>query len=164
MANLLPIIILSFAGSTTTDRAYDEAVEVYHCDFEESTDTNFDLWPDGWTRRRGRGYPLYLKVEIAQRAEGSGKCLKMELDGGAASVYCPPIEIRPMFSYLLKAQLRTQGLKHDVAYCEVMLRDGQGKLLETYASPHYRDLEEWTEFHVGPITPANPEARLATIA
>jgi hypothetical protein len=68
---------------------------VYRCDFEEADDINYDLWPDDWTRRSGRGYPKYIKVEITDVdpiAEGK-RCLRMDLDGGAVSLYSPYIPI-----------------------------------------------------------------------
>lgn len=36
-----------------------------HWEFDRSMDRNFDRWPDGWQRRRGRRYPAYVSMEIA---------------------------------------------------------------------------------------------------
>lgn len=39
-------------------------------DFESETgDVNFDLWPDDWTRRTGRGFPNYVQIGLAPVAE-----------------------------------------------------------------------------------------------
>ena len=48
------VLILSANAFAQTDHIPDETVEVFRCDFEEGTDANYDLWPDDWTRRRGR--------------------------------------------------------------------------------------------------------------
>src|SRR6188768_2897114 len=31
------------------------SIEIYRCDFGAAADSNFDFWPDGWTRLRGPG-------------------------------------------------------------------------------------------------------------
>ncbi|MBP89432.1 MAG: hypothetical protein CMJ64_22430 [Planctomycetaceae bacterium] len=62
---LLPLLILSADATARTDSRFPQAVEVRHWAFEESDDKNYDRWPDDWTRRKGRGCPLYLKVAIA---------------------------------------------------------------------------------------------------
>jgi hypothetical protein len=36
-------------------------------DFQRSSDTNFDRWPDGWQRYLGRNFPRYINIEIAAR-------------------------------------------------------------------------------------------------
>ncbi len=37
---------------------------IQHWTFGRNQDLNLDGWPDGWTRRFGRGYPRYVRVSI----------------------------------------------------------------------------------------------------
>src|SRR6267142_942201 len=44
--------------------------DVFVCDFEEQNDRDFDGWPDGWTRRRSRELPEFVRVGIVtERAD-----------------------------------------------------------------------------------------------
>ncbi|MDA1053338.1 MAG: hypothetical protein O3C40_23045 [Planctomycetota bacterium] len=171
---LLPLLILSADASAHTASSLTQSQEVRHWDFEGDDDKNYDHWPDDWTRRRGKGYPLYLNVEIAedkqprvsdQQAEASSQhALRMELDGGAALVYSPLVEVSPLFSYVLSGYIRTEGLTHDVAYASVLFYDKDRKLLETLESSHHQQARNWTPFQIGPVTPPSKQVRWAVIA
>ncbi len=160
---------LEAARGESPKEAHSDAVEVYACDFGETSDINFDNWPDNWSRRRGRKFPSYLKVEMIKDDPIKNDCLRMELDGGAATAYSPPIEVSPLFSYVLKGAIKTEQLKHDIAYISVNFFDSQQKLLERYKSPIYGhpskhlDATEWTDIKIGPVTPHNKEIRAAVI-
>src|SRR3990172_7735230 len=66
------------------------AETVYATGFEHDTDANFDDWPDVWTRRRGAGFPHYLRIGLADDPVGeTSRCLRVELDGGAALLSSP---------------------------------------------------------------------------
>jgi hypothetical protein len=170
---LLPVFILSADtgsadASVPTASQFPQAVEMRHWDFEQGDDKNYDRWPDAWTRRKGRGYPLYLKVEIADdvnpRPE-SQRSLHLELDGGAALVFSEPIKISPLFSYVLSGYLKTRGLQHDVAYASLLFYDEDRKnLLETHESKRYQQVGSWTRFQIGPVIPASGQVREAVIA
>src|SRR5262245_12044666 len=86
---LLALFILAAKAPAPTEGDRAEGVEVLHCDFEPETDKNFDDWPDGWTRRRGKGYPEYVKTRIVADGERPGSpgagCLRIDLDGGMAA-------------------------------------------------------------------------------
>ncbi len=45
-------------------------------DFGRSNDTDHNEWPDGWGRREGRGYPSYVKIELAAKDEDLQKALE----------------------------------------------------------------------------------------
>jgi hypothetical protein len=162
---LIPLLIFCSAADDVAERR--EAVRVYHCDFEDAADKNYDRWPDEWTRRRGRGYPVYLPIEIREDTLGSRPsprhCLRVELDGGAALVYSPAIEVNPLFSYFLQVFVRTERLKHNAAFCGVTLLDADKRPLETVLSEPIKGIGEWTKVAVGPITPTDSEARWAMI-
>lgn len=171
---LLPLLILSADASAHTASPLTQAQEVRHWDFEGDDDKNYDHWPDDWTRRRGKGYPLYLNVEIAEdqrprsnsppTSTGGHHALRMELDGGAAVVYSPLVEVSPLFSYVLSGYIKTEGLTHDVAYAAVLLYDENRKLLETLESPRHTQTRNWTPFQIGPVTLTNDRVRWAIVA
>src|SRR5687768_4915372 len=105
----LALIIVSALGGAPTDAAVEHAVEIYRCDFGPAVDRNYDGWPDGWTRRRGGDYYEFLK--IALDADPSGQhSLRVGLNGGAAAVSSPPVEISARFSYILEIDIRTLGV------------------------------------------------------
>ena len=58
----------------------------------------------------------------------------MELNGGVAAVFTPAIEVSDQFSCVLKARLKTEGLRHDVAYCSVTFYDADHNPLATHLS------------------------------
>lgn len=163
----LPLLILSANEPARTASSFPRAVEVRHWDFEEQDDKNFDRWPDDWTRRKGKGYPLYLEVGISDdvqpRPKGS-RALRIDLDGSAALVYSPEIDVSPLYSYVLNGYVKTEGLEHDVAFATIRFFDRRGELLETHESKHHTKASKWTRFQVGPITPSSPEVATAVVA
>lgn len=141
-----------------------DAAEVAQWDFGEGTDLNFDDWPDGWTRRAGLDYPRYLKIAIRQEASASwDRCLRIDLDGGAAAVYSPPIAVGRQFSYVLEASLRTEQLVRDVAYISLTFYDHDQKPLESYVSQQHQAAPEWRKIAIGPVAPADERVSQAVI-
>ena len=126
--------------------------EVFHCTFDESWDQNYDDWPDGWSRRRGKGYPEYISVKIvpAEDALSAGRCLQIDLDGGAAVAYTPPIRITPLHSYILQGAVDTSGIEFDQASLSLTLLDENNERLETYSSDQVGRLPGWTSLNSGP--------------
>ena len=164
---LLPLLILSADAAARTDSHFPQAIVVRHWSFEEPDDKNYDRWPDDWTRRKGRGYPLYLKVAIADDSDplSTGKqALRLELDGSAALIYSPKIEVSPLFSYVLSGRIKTELLRHDVAFASILFYDKHNKLLETHESKPYWEATRWTPFEIGPVTPHSDQVRSAKIA
>ncbi len=138
---------------------------VFATGFEQDADSDYDAWPDGWVRRRDRGFPHYLSIGIAPDPAGDrGQCLRIELDGGAAMVSSPLIEIDPAYSYLLRARLKTERLRHDVAYVSLTVLDARRQPRATYDSPHLTHAPAWQDLQIGPLTITDPEARFAVIA
>ena len=118
---LLNLLILALAP--TAPNGVPDAPVLFHCSFDESWDQNYDEWPDGWSRRRGKGYPEYISVKIVQ-TEGAltaGRCLQIDLDGGGAVAYTPPIRITPLYSYVLQGAVDTSGIEHDQAHLSLTL-------------------------------------------
>lgn len=162
---LLQLVILSASTATPIDVRHSEAAEEFSCSFEEQADKNYNNWPDGWKRRRARGYPLYLPIEIVtdETRSESNRVLRIQLDGGAAQVYTPHIEISRRYSYVLRGLIKTDGLQHDVAYFAITFLDDEMRKLETYTSEKIGGTQAWKEVGIGPLTPQNPAAKWATI-
>lgn len=168
MHALFALLILAATPTAPIDAPASAAsVEVFACDFGETADRNYDGWPDDWTRKRGAGYPLFVSAKIVGEPKDTRTperyALRIDLDGGAAAIYSPPIPVSPLFSYRLEAQLRTEKLAHDVAYVSLGFFDADGKLLETHESHHNTQVEKWTAIEVGPVLPASSKAVSAVI-
>src|SRR5262245_54160039 len=98
--------IVAFLTAAANAAPPPEAVDVFRSDFEAAADANVDGWPDGWTRQRGPDFPHYVTIQLADDVPGN-RCLRIDLDGGAATVVSPPIPIQPAYSYLLLGRVRT---------------------------------------------------------
>jgi hypothetical protein len=83
-----------------------DSVTIFHCDFGEEWDVNYDGWPDRWDRKTGADYPHYVSATIHDNDDAAGKkCLRIDLDGAAASVSTPPLAVLSRFSYVFEEQL-----------------------------------------------------------
>ena len=161
--NLFPtlLILVIAGGAATADR---DGVELYQCGFEQSADRDYDGWPDGWTRQRGPGFPHYVQVQQSQEASAEGRqCLRIDLDGGAAAAYSPPIAIDPRDDYLLEGSLKVAGLRHDEAFFSVRFLDERRETLETFESTRYRRADDWTPIRLGPLRCSHGSAKFAVV-
>lgn len=162
---LIPLMVIA-AGwkDAPIEERHPEAIELFQCDFEEDTDLNYDLWPDQWTRRSGPGYPRYVDVEISdQDAASKDRSLNIQLDGGAATAYSPPIAVRDIFSYVLEGQIKTEGLEFDKAYISLTFFNDKQQPVETYYSEKFKETGGWVKVRIGPIAPKNSNLDLAVI-
>jgi hypothetical protein len=143
------------------------AEAVFKTGFEQAqADLNYDRWPDDWTRRKGRGYPLYVEVAIAENTQprpSGTQCLQVELDGGSAAAFSPRIPISSLYSYMFDGYLRTQNLRYNTAYFSVTYFDRQGRPQETVVSAEYRDQPDWAKVRIGPMMPKQQDAAFAII-
>jgi hypothetical protein len=183
-------LILTALAGTTNGSKEPIASEVYRCDFEADIDRNYDAWPDGWTRRRDRGYPDYVQIGIVPYPEAEApakpessspdaaatvsgdpsavaaslrQCMAIELDGGAGSATSPPIAISSRYSFIFVGQVRTRGLKHDWAEISLSFFDENNTLLETFTSRPAQP-SDWTAVQIGPVAPQDSRAKYARIA
>jgi len=164
MQILLCFLMVTTAPATANSRHADDTV--YKTDFEEPADVNFDRWPDDWTRRRGTDFPEYLKIEIVPDPAPlphSQHCLRMELNGGGATIYSPPQKISPLFSYRVEGYVRTEQLVHDVAFYTVTFYDAKRQHKEIYRSKRLRSVPRWRQVRIGPVTPSRPDYTYAVI-
>jgi len=152
-----------------------DAVEVFACDFEEKDwDKDYDRWPDLWKRRQGPEYPHYINIGLAEvdtatRRKGSHlnlgkKCLKIEINGGAAVVESPPIPVRSLFSYVFEGVIRLEGLNRDEVYLAVTFFDEDNRRLETAKSERLKGSVDWREIRIGPLSSKHTSASYAIIS
>lgn len=146
------------------------AVEVFRCNFDDAADVDYNLWPDGWTRMKGPGYPQYLEVGIVsdQGPEKSGpekpeRALEVRLDGGACKLFSPNFPADSRYSYVLEAKLRTESLEHDIVSVGLSFLDGDATVFETIESDNYRGTQDWTQVRIGAVAPDNARTQLARI-
>lgn len=164
MSPLATVLILATLPAASMVGRDPDAVTVFHCDFTDSWDVNFDGWPDHWKRARGLPYPSYLEIAVRDEPSPVGnRCLRINLDGGAAAVYSPPIRVHPQFSYVLEGFLKTERLQHDVAYYSVAFMDEHQNRLSSHRSPPLRDATQWRRIRLGPLIPPDAQARFAVV-
>jgi len=164
MLALLTVLIITAADASPTVSRYPEATTLFECTFDEKADTNFDQWPDVWTRRRGPGYPLYVSVTIQeQRGPEGNRVLQIDLDGGGAVALGPPIAIEPSMACALEAWVKTEGLKYDRAFVSITFLDAKRQPLQTVESEKLGTTTPWTKARVGPVTPQSDAARFAMV-
>lgn len=164
MALRASALILAALAAAPTAARDPYAVEVFASDFENDADTNFDRWPDGWTRKRGPAYPHYVEIELAPvAAPREGRALCVELNGGAAAVRSPAVAISPDFTYVLDGLIRTEGLKHDRAFLTLTILDAENRILDTFESAPVAGSSGWTPVRIGPVASDHPAARTAIV-
>jgi hypothetical protein len=154
-------LILAVANGAPTAPQGDT---VFATGFDEESDTNYDTWPDGWTRRRGEGFPQYLAIGIADDPDQEhARCLRITLDGGAATLFSPPIPVDPRFSYLLAGRIKTRRLKHDIVYYSLTFFDAQRRQQEAHQSPALTQAADWRDVQIGPVRPASTDVCYAVV-
>ena len=164
MTFLWSILIVTIAAAAPNQAHYPGASEVFSCAFDRSSDQNYDGWPDNWSRRRGKGFPQYLPIQIvADRGPGGDHSLAIELDGGGAVAQRPPLRVRPLYDYVAECYVRTEGLKHDQALLSVAFLDKDHRPLETYRSAGLRGASGWTRLELGPLSPGDPQIETAVV-
>jgi hypothetical protein len=162
---LASLVILTALGNVATTAHHPDAVTLYQCGFEQEADEDYDNWPDGWTRRRGTGFPHYLPMQIRPESENAaGRCMWFDFGGGGAAAYSPAIAIDPRHDYVLHARLATRQLVHDRAWLSIVFLNKDRQPLETLDSEKVGAVEGWLAVRLGPVRCSNPAARWAKIA
>ena len=164
MDTLLALLLIGGLQPPALPPRHTDAAEVRHWDFGPGSDKDFDLWPDQWTRRSDVAYPKYLKIEISQEPSvGDDRCLRLNLDGGAAAVFSPPVPVSPQFSYVLEASLRTERLVHDAGYVSLTFYDADQRQLSCHLSTRLQAADGWQRIGIGPVAPPVENARTVVI-
>jgi len=135
-----------------------DAIEVFHCAFDEAWDANYDEWPDRWSRKTGEDFPHYVDVHMVetrdQRATG-GRLLEIKLDGSSASISSPPIRVTSRFSYLLSTQLYVKGLKHSDVTLSIDFYNSSGKKLQSRKEILRDKRDGWHTLNIESIDPGD---------
>jgi hypothetical protein len=161
---LLLILLIVPAATEPSIASAGSKAQVFRCTFDEASDRDYDGWPDGWSRRRGPGYPPYVKAFIApQPGPSGGRSLRIELDGGAAALYSPPLPVAAASEFVLTGQVRTEGLQSDVAYLSVTFLDDRGQTLETRSTEKVCQSRDWKPLKLDNLVPASPRTRFALV-
>ena len=139
-------------------------VEVCRFDFGPAQDADLDDLPDQWTRRKGPGFPRYVKAALDRTAgRNDSYSLRIEANGGAAAYYSPFIRIDGLHTFYFEGYIRTAKLKHDAAMLSVSLLNHRRQRVQRILSrPVLGDEADWEPVSLGPIAP-DPEVRFAVI-
>ncbi len=152
------------AAETEAADPFSGAFEVFRFSFENDQDLDYDLHPDDWTRRIGRDFPHYLKVEIDRGRGSHGRqSLKFEANGGPAILYSPVWRVDPLHAYVFQGVIKTEGLVHDAAVVSVSFLNHKRQRIQRFlATPVSGTHANWRTVRIGPISP-NPDARFVVV-
>ena len=141
------------AGTAVAEGLADQVHPVRSFGFEEADDRNFDMFPDGWSRRTGPAFPRYIRVEIDRERGRTGRqSLHFGLNGGQAAIYSPALRVEPGRLYRLDGYVRASGLTYNAAVITVSVLDAQRRRIERHLSPPVRGTSgDWTRAVVGPV-------------
>lgn len=122
--------------------------------------------PAGWTRHESPDYPFYVDASVVDEASAvAGQCLRFRLNGGNCAYFSPKIEAHHDFSYVVRAQIKTQGLTRDSALILLEFLDGQGKAIGGSAvSKRVGGTSDWQMVEIGPVAPAAPGVEYLRVA
>jgi hypothetical protein len=135
-----------------------DAIEVFHCAFDEAWDANYDEWPDRWSRKTGKKYPHYVDIRMseAEDAQATGRrFLKIGLDGASAAVSSPPIRVTSRFSYLLTTRIYTKNVKNSQVAVSIDFYNAQGKKLQSRRETLKNTRDGWHSISIESIDPGN---------
>lgn len=158
----------SAATTVELDPAAGSAITVLRFDFEEDEDREPDGLPDDWNRRRGAGYPSYVKCEIDQKHSHVGdQSLRVKVNGGKVAYYSPFNEnlarIEPEFNYVFRGFIRTEGLKNDHAIYTVSFLNSRRQRVQRFETrPVTGTHAKWIQLELGPLKP-QPDVRYVVI-
>jgi hypothetical protein len=149
------------ATSHATNATFDNAHEVVRFSFEDAEDSDYDLQPDDWSRRRGPGFPGYVRAMIDRKAEAheGRQSLLVELNGAQFAYYSPLVPVDGEHSYVLRGWIRTAGLDNDAALISISLLDGTRRRIQRLLSPPVTGRHSrWLAVEIPPFRPG-PDVR-----
>ncbi len=164
-ANLVAAAENASVGKTaTTEALAPGATTIYRYGFEPGENEEPDEWPPGWTRRRGSGFPGYLPITIQSESRSEGDfALRMQLDGGAAAAYSPPVICSILADYVFQGAMRVTGLNHDRAFFSLTFIDEQRRIVAQFNSEPRPQTDGWRKFRIGPVRAPNEQAKYVVI-
>lgn len=86
--------------------------------------------------------------------------LRVQLNGGAAVVQSPPIDVNSIYSYRFIGSVTTTGLKHDSAWIEYLFVDADGEVVGTHATPKFSGDTPWTRIELAAVAPPPKAAKI----
>lgn len=103
-----------------------------------------------WPRIRTR-FPSFPVLPPSLADMVCDRYLKIELDGGLATVQSQKVRTSRMYQYRFSADIMTSGLRHDSAHAELVFVDEQGTELESHSTQIVRGSTGWKEYVVNNI-------------
>lgn len=161
----LGLCILAIAGSSPSDAATSDRVTLFECEFGEASDRDFNDWPDRWTRRRGPGFPPYVKARLDFDAnDDTHGRLRIDANGASVAVLSPLIDVDPRHSLAVEAIIKTADLVADQARVTLTLFDAGKQPLATWHSPSVSRTTGWTKVEIPPSHVLQGQPRYAVLA
>lgn len=158
------LIVAAIAAPTSTDRHVD-AVEIFHCDFSNTWDVNFDNWPDGWKRKEGPDWPKYVDIHIGDDESAvAGRSLQLKMNGASAHFSSPMISVSEKFSYVLETHIATEQLEHGRVRVQLNFCDEQRNIVQTVPSRWFQNTNGWQKIHLGPVNVVQEQIHLVSIS
>jgi hypothetical protein len=137
---------------------------VFHSVLDDAGDLNGDRWPDGWRRRVGPGYPSHLAMSlVADPTAPGGHCLRVQLNGGGAAAYSPPVLVSPDHAYTVTATVKTQQLQYGRACIAWRLLDADQKPIVEHLSARVGGDTPWRELTLVRQASDDPRVRFAEV-
>jgi hypothetical protein len=150
-----PVVAEALAPGATT---------IYRYGFEPEPNEEPDEWPPGWTRRRGTGFPGYLPITVQSESRSEGDfALRLQLDGGAAAVYSPPLPCSILADYVFQGAIRVEPLTHDRAFFSLSFIDDQRRVVAQFTSEQRQQTDGWRKLRIGPVRAPNEQAKYVVI-
>ncbi len=144
-----------------TDRdhpAYLKMRIVPHQENLEKPSRQADAETYGYLNLLSRWFPKLIEEPPANFwSERLDRFLKIELNVGAVWMESPKFPVSDDFNYSLTAMVKTEGLKRDDAWCELVFFDGSQQPLSVVSSGHTSGTEDWHRIYAGPA-PTPPGA------
>ncbi|WP_145251764.1 hypothetical protein [Aeoliella mucimassa] len=163
LLSLLTIAALLIGAPLAHGRKVGQSA-IFANSFDESNDTNYDTWPDYWTRQTSPEYPHYTKIEIIDDPTADdGRSLKVDFDGGGAFLSTPDIPILPKFGYKIYVRAKASGLKRTEARMVIEFRNRQQERLQVeYSDPIISD-GKWHDVQIDSVRPKTDDIDRAVI-
>jgi hypothetical protein len=154
----------SLAATSVGPRQIDTAVEAHRFSFEAADDQDYDGQPDNWSRRRGPGFPPYVRAKIDRQVAYHGQqSLMVELNGAQFAYYSPLLAVDHEHAYVLRGRIKSEGLNNDGALVSVSLLDATRKRVQRLLSVAVTGRhEDWATVEIGPFRPG-PEVRFLVV-
>lgn len=156
------ILLLGVWGDPTPK--YPGAQEVDRFDFG-ARDTGDFGHPMGWTRLRNSTHPFYIRAELtSDESAVAGRSLRFTLNGGNCAYFCPSLKASENYNYVVRGQIKTDGLESDQALLLAEFFDEAGTVIgEPITSVRVGGTTDWKLVQIGPIA-APPGARFLRVA